>query len=108
MKNVNYMNYAMVGIPLFLTGLGWLIDSELIIIGMLLTIITGAFQAIVGIGMFIDSGYRDNYTGYYLIGVAIFFALWVFTDWQLIIALPPMLALYLSVIIFIKAKNTKS
>ncbi len=107
MKNINYMNYAMVGIPLLLIGLGWLIDSEILIVGMLLTMVTGAFQVIVGIGMFIDSGYRDSYTGVYLIGVAVFFALWILIAQTFIIALPPILALYLSVIIFIKAKNTK-
>ncbi|MEL1245541.1 hypothetical protein AAEO56_14800 [Flavobacterium sp. DGU11] len=107
MKNVNYMNYAVVGIPLLLMGLGWLIDSEILIVGMLLTMVTGAFHVIVGIGMFIDSGYRDSYTGVYLIGVAAFFALWIFTDWFWIVAIPPALALNLSIIIYIKAKQNK-
>ena len=107
MKNVNYMNYAMVGIPVLLMLGGWALDSEIVIAGMLLTMLTGAFQLIVGIGMFIDSGYRDQYTGYYLIAVAVFFALWIFVAQTWIIALPPILALYLSVIIFLKAKQKK-
>ncbi|AWH83863.1 hypothetical protein HYN59_01460 [Flavobacterium album] len=107
MKNINYMNYAMVGIPLFLIGVGWLINPDMIISGLLFTIVTDAFQLIVGIGLFIDSGYRDSYLGVYLIGVAIFFALWIFIAQTWIIAIPPLLALYLSIIIFTKAKHAK-
>ncbi|WP_294818821.1 hypothetical protein [uncultured Flavobacterium sp.] len=108
MKNLNYLNYALIAIPFLLIGLGWLFESGIIIAGILFTLITGAFQVITGIGLFIESGYSDAYTGIYIIGVAVFFALWIFAAQAWMIAIPPILALYISGIIYIKAKNEKS
>jgi hypothetical protein len=107
MKELNYTNYFMVGIPVISILAGWAFVSGIAYIGILFTMLTGAFQVIAGLGLFFHSGCKDNAVGIYLVAVALFFTLWIFTDWHWIIALPPILALYLSVIIFIKAKNTK-
>jgi hypothetical protein len=105
MKALNRLNYFMVGFPTVMALLGWLFYEGLWLLALLFTIITGAFQVIVGIGTFIDSGCRNKYFGIYLIAVAIFFLLWTITNWKWIAALPPLLALYMTALLFIEAKQ---
>lgn len=105
MKDINRMNYFMMGIPVSLIVAGQIFKSELWLIGALLTILTGGYQVIVGIGIFVDSGFKDQWMKIYLSGVALFFSLWIITNWQWIIAIPPLLAVYFSAIVFIYAKK---
>jgi hypothetical protein len=106
MKNINKFNYFMVGIPIAL-GLFGFAEPACWFFGALFTILTGAFQLVSGMGMLIDSDGRDKAVAWYIALVAIFFSLWIFTDWDWIIVLPPALAVYFSVMVFIKAKEEK-
>jgi len=107
MKGINQMNYFFTGIPVAMIGVGYLLDSDIAIVGMLLIIMTGFFQVIVGILELADSGFRDVRYSIYLAAVFLFFLLWALTDWKWIIVIPPTLALYLSVLLFIDAKKQR-
>jgi CHASE2 domain-containing sensor protein len=108
MKSINHLNYFMVGCPLLLALTGWLFQETLIYIGLLFTILTGGFQVIVGIGMFIDTDFKHIPIRIYLAVTALFFLLWIFTYWQWIVVMPPLLALYMSVILIIETKKELS
>lgn len=105
MRTLNKLNYFMVGFPLIMAVGGLLYEEYLWIYGLLFTIVTGSFQVIVGLGMFINSGCRNKYLGIYLILVAVFFLLWTITDWKWVAALPPILAVYMTVLLFVESKN---
>lgn len=107
MKNLNRFNLFLVGILVVLGLLGF-VEPGCWFIGALATIPFGAFQFIVGTGMLIDSGGKDVLLQIYFAGAVLFFALWIAGGWFWIIALPPALAVYLSVILYIKAKNRQS
>ncbi len=104
MKNINYTNYFMTGIPCALGILGFLLP-QCWFVGALFTILTGAFQFIVGTGILIDSGGQRKEYVMYFAGTIAFFMLWIFTDWHYVFVLPPVLALYLSVLLYIDAKK---
>lgn len=105
MKILNVINFLLVGFPLTMAFLGCLINDEFLGWGLLSLIITGVFQVIVGLGIFMKSNGRNIYFGIYLIMVAIFFSLWHMTYWKWIFALPPLLALYMTVLLFLKLKK---
>jgi uncharacterized membrane protein len=107
MKGVNQMNYFFTGVPAAMIGFGYLLNSDIAIMGMLLMIMTGFFQVVVGIMALAESGFRDVRYSAYLAAVLLFFMLWALTDWQWIIMIPPALAFYLSVLLFIDAKKQK-
>ncbi|MCW4470678.1 hypothetical protein OGH69_17030 [Flavobacterium sp. MFBS3-15] len=100
------MNYFMVGVP-FLLGLIGFIAPECWYIGALFTILTGGFQFITGTGLLIDTGGKRIEYVIYFAGTILFFLLWTVTDWHYIIVLPPALALYLSILLYIEAKKEK-
>ena len=106
MKNINLMNYFITGIPLILLLAGWIFASSVWMIGALFTILTGAFHIVVGIGLYIENNGKPVYL-IYLLGVLLFFIFWIVTSWQWIMYLPPVLAAYISILIFIKAKQEK-
>lgn len=99
------MNLVMVGVPAVLIGLGWTFHLDTLVAGLLFTILTGFFQVIVGIGVFMDSGYKNKFFSIYIILTLLFFALKGLTDWKWVIALPPLLALYITVLLIIEAKK---
>ena len=107
MKALSILNYFIVGIPPAMILMGYLCEETLIYYGLWLTLLTGAFQVVVGIGMFIDSFFKHRLIQIYLIGVALFFLLWFITEWKWLLILPPMLAIYMTVILYIEAKKTK-
>ncbi|KGO93242.1 hypothetical protein [Flavobacterium subsaxonicum] len=106
MKNINRMNYFITGIPPILLLAGWLFASSVWMIGALLTMVTGAFHIVVGIGLCIETNGKPIYL-IYLLGVALFFILWIITNWENVVYMPPILATYMSVLLFIKAKLEK-
>lgn len=106
MKNLNKMNYFMVGVPCLLGLIGF-IFPVCWFFGALFTIVTGGFQFITGTGLLIDTGGKRIEYVIYFAGVTLFFTLWIATDWFWIIALPPALAVYLSIILFLEAKKEK-
>lgn len=106
MKNLNYLNYFFVGLPTALCLLG-LIDGAFMYFGLLFTMCTGFFQVVVGIKLLVNEP-ENWYLRAYIICVVLFFAL-AFSSYEnrqfiyFIYAIPTLLAIYLSVIIYKKA-----
>jgi phosphatidylserine synthase len=115
MKNLNYLNYFFVGLPITLILLGFLIDphqGNLIGYGLVSSMFTGLFQFVIGLKMLIDEPY-DKHLQIYITAVILFFALW-FTNAKIgyynfitytLFSIPPTLAIYLSIIIYKKANK---
>lgn len=115
MKNINYLNYFFVGVPIVLIVLGFLSNQsngELIGYGLLFTILTGLFQVVFGIVMLVDEP-ADKNLKLYIKGVLLFFSILIinilislpydiFLDYLLLV-LPPILAIYFSLITYKKA-----
>lgn len=106
MKSILHLNYFFVGTPILLGLLGF-IYNPLWFFAAIAPIFTGFFQVIYAICLFIEKDFRDIYLTIYLTVTILFFILWINTSWQWIWAMPPVLAIYLSVIFFIEAKNEK-
>ena len=113
MKTLNYLNFFFVGSPITLILLGLLFDPQqgnLIGYGLFSTILTGLFQVVIGIQMLIDEP-KNKYLKIYTVAVILFF-LMLLINVQLLYSdliyfilpfIPPVLAIYLSVIIYKKA-----
>lgn len=108
MKNLNYLNYFFVGLPITLCLLGF-IDGSFMYFGLLFTICTGFFQVLVGIKMLLNEP-KNWYFRAYIISVFLFFVLLLIgyesepTIYILYsIPIPPILAIYLSILIYKKA-----
>lgn len=106
MKALYILNYFIVGIPPAMILAGYLFEETLIYYGLWLTLLTGAFQVVVSIGMFIDSFFKHKLIQIYLTGVALFFLLWFITEWEWLLVMPPALAIYMTVILHIETKKT--
>ncbi|MES2545417.1 MAG: hypothetical protein V4548_11060 [Bacteroidota bacterium] len=109
MKNLNKLNYFFVGLPITLCLIG-IINQEFLLFGLLFSMLTGIFQVIAGMGMLIKEP-NNKYLKTYVIAVIIFFLLWFInskigyqnTITFILIGTPPILAIYLSIIIYKKA-----
>lgn len=117
MKTLNYLNYFFVGTPITLG----LLEDNLLFWGLLSTILAGIFQIIAGVYLILIEP-KNRYLQIYFCSVVFYFGLWYYEANQgiepvyellydkisipLLIGIPPVLAAYLSVIIFIKAKKT--
>lgn len=106
--NLFKLNLVFVGFPIALCLLGiW--DEVFLFWGLLSTILTGFFQVIIGFGMYFDEP-NDNSLKVYVSLVISFFVIWIATAFiedgleimRYMFALPPLLALYLTVIIYKK------
>ena len=115
MKSLNYLNYFFVGLPVTLILLGFLIDPQrgnLIGYGLFSTILTGLFQVIICIKMLIDEP-KDKYLKTYIVSVILFFLMWLinvqllYSDiiYFILLFIPPILALFLSIIIYKKTNK---
>ena len=106
MKNLNYLNYFFVGLPITLCLLGF-IDGSFMYFGLLFMICTGFFQVLVGIKLLVDEP-KNWCLRTYLISVVLFFSL-AFFGYQnqqfiyILYSIPPLLAIYLSILIYKKA-----
>lgn len=69
---------------------------------LLLALFTGVFQVVAGLNFLIKVPSVLIYT--YVLLTSLFFFLWYFTDFYWIIAMPPALAIYMSVIIYLNSK----
>lgn len=107
MININRMNLFMVGLPPILIGFGRILNFDILIAGLLFTMVTGGFQIIVAIGIFIESGYKNKFFAVYLILTLLFFSLMALTDWKWIMGLPPLLAVYMTVLLILEAKKER-
>jgi hypothetical protein len=101
MKRLNQLNYFFTVVPFFSIIIGYLTDDRLCMMGLLFSILTGLFQIVVGISLCMENHGKFLYSGY-LLGVVIFFTLWIFTSWDWILTLPPTLALYISIALYLK------
>ncbi|WP_395075316.1 hypothetical protein [Flavobacterium sp.] len=112
MKNINYLNYFAVGLPISILITYPLFKEGAIIFALLSTILTGLIQFILGIKMLIDEPKNKNLKTYIILVIVFFLTLFVTFSMQineiikyLLFAFPPILAIYLSVIIYKKAHN---
>lgn len=106
MKALCILNYFIVGIPPAMILAGFLWEETFIYYGLWLTLLTGAYQVVLGIGMFIDSFFEHRLIRIYLIGVVLFFLLWFINEWEWLLVMPPALAIYMTVILFIETKRS--
>ena len=115
MKAINYLNYFFVGLPITLILLGFLIaphQGNLIGYGLFSTIFTGLFQVVIGIQMLIDEPH-DKMLQTYIAIVILFFVILLFNVLNLnsdilyfiLLFIPPVLAIYLSLLIYKKANK---
>jgi phosphatidylserine synthase len=113
MKNLNYLNYFFVGLPITLILMGFLIDphqGNLIGYGLFSTILTGLFQVVIGIQMLIDEP-KNKSLKIYTVSVILFFLIWLLNVqflnsdilYFILLFIPPVLSLFLSIIIYKKA-----
>jgi hypothetical protein len=112
MKNLNYLNYFFIGIPVVLISLGFITNQgsgNLIGYGLLFTILTGLFQVVIGMKMLIEKP-QDKGLQIYIVSVVIFFltlfinAKILYSDilYSILIFLPGLLAIYFSILIYKK------
>ena len=115
MKNLNYLNYFFVGIPAILISLGYITNQNsgnLIGYGLLFMILTGLFQVVIGIKMLINEP-NDKMLQTYIALVILFFATWFANGlilsndilYLILLFIPPVLAIYLSILIYNKANK---
>ncbi|CAA9202916.1 hypothetical protein FLA105534_04318 [Flavobacterium bizetiae] len=113
MKTINNLNYFFVSVPIFLIALGLIINESsgnLVGSGILFLILTGLFQLISGIKMFIDEPH-DKSLRFYIAIVVLFFLLWfvnaviIYQDFisHILYLIPPILTIFFSTITYKKA-----
>lgn len=104
MKSINYLNYFLTGVPALLIIIGYITGSGLWMAGALFSILTGIFHIVVAINLRMETDCKLMYL-FYILGVIAFFFLWYITDWETVIYIPPILAIYLSILLYLKAKK---
>jgi hypothetical protein len=105
MKAINFTNYFFVGFPILLCGLG-LLDMSFLFFGLLFTILTGTFQVLTGISIFLKNP-RDVWIQMYLLAVILYFSFWHFLNFTIfgisfeyaLFAIPIILAIYFTIIL---------
>jgi hypothetical protein len=112
MKTLRYINTFAVGLPLLILATYPLTNDGALIYGLLSTMITGFLQVCIAFKMLYD-GIRDKCIYVYFGGVTLFFILWHYfagpsyntTSSLFIFSLPPVLAIYLSVLVYSEKQN---
>jgi apolipoprotein N-acyltransferase len=110
MKNINKLNYFFVGVPTILCLAG-IFNEKFLFFGMLSTILTGLFQVVMAIKMLIDEPHNKQLQ-IYIAAVVFYFTTWiVFPEIEYknilkfgLVIIPILLAFYLSIIIYKKAR----
>lgn len=113
MKILNCINIFLVGIPIILVALGFVIQQSsgnLIGYGVMFTPVLGLFQVLSGVLLLIYNP-KDKMLKWYISGVCLFFFCWICNSNIIYIpflefiqfTLPPILAIYFSVLIYKKA-----
>ena len=108
MKTIKNTNTFAIALP-FILGLIGLMDNDFYFWALLSTIITGIIQVILGLKLLIDEP-KNKYLRIYIVLILIFFLTWYinsingYNDFvsYFLIGFPPLLAIYLSVIIYKK------
>ncbi|MXO05915.1 hypothetical protein [Flavobacterium sp. HBTb2-11-1] len=115
MKILNLVNIFLVGIPIILTALGLITqqsNGNLIGYALLFVMLTSLFQVIIGILLLLNHP-TDKMLRFYNCGVLLFVFCWIcnvnIKYFQILeylqYALPPILAIYFSAIIYKKANR---
>lgn len=98
MKLLKILNTIAIGLPIILALLG-LFDNGMFLYALLSTMATGFIQVVIGILFWIKETQNQFIIGY-LIGVLLFFIGIHFTSITTLWILPPILCIYLSLIIY--------
>ncbi|KAF2513434.1 hypothetical protein [Flavobacterium foetidum] len=106
MKTIQYINAFAVGLPLVILMTYPIIKEGAFIYALLATIVTGVLQFLIALRLLFDDRFAKPIYIYF-VGVVLFFVLWKIypetnfyqTISYFIYSLPPLLALYLSVLI---------
>lgn len=91
------INLIGVGTP-FLIAAFTVFDSSMLIVALLSTMVTGFIQVSIGLSLLLNHHKNGHLQAYFLFCI-LFFSLWYATDWEWIWAMPPSLALYMTVIL---------
>lgn len=114
MKTIKYLNTFAIGLPFFILITYFIYKDNSIFWALYSTMVTGFIQVTLSIFLLIKNP-KDKFILGYLASVVLFLLLWYFNDiflystfliWTLI-AIPPILAIYLSCIIYKQKKDTK-
>ncbi|CAA9200508.1 hypothetical protein [Flavobacterium collinsii] len=109
MKTIKQLNTFAVGLP-FLILITYPIAKEgAFFFSLLSTILTGIIQVLIGIKMILKEPH-NRYLQIYIIGVLLYFAVYFISSYfriyqilnNFLLAVPPLLAIYLSVLIYKK------
>ena len=115
MKTIKFLNTIAVGTPIILATIGFIINNSsenYYGYALFSTILTGLIQTILG--MILLFKFKDNiHYKIYFINVILFFALWIWSpiinkiDYfsYTLIYIPPILAIYLSILIYTTPKQ---
>ena len=110
MKTIKYLNTIAIGTPIILASIGYFtndLSGNYYGFALFSTILTGFIQLILGIILLFK--FKENiHSKIYFIGVILFFSLWIWSpsigkvDYftYTLIYIPPILAIYLSVLIY--------
>jgi len=110
MKAINYFNYFFVGVPIFFCLIA-IADLVFLSYAMLSLFATGIFQIIIGLKMLADEPNNKNLQIYATSVLLFFISLIVICKMELygflnyiLFGVPPVIAIFLSIIIHKKAK----
>lgn len=109
MKTIKYINTFAIGLPFVILATYPLAKEGALIYALLSTMVTGFLQVCIALKM-LYSGICDRFMYIYFAGVTLFFILWNCfegpsyntTSSLFIFSLPPLLAIYLSVLVYSK------
>jgi hypothetical protein len=111
MKNLNYLNYFFIGLPLFFCLIAT-INIGFLSYAMLSTILTGLFQVVIGLKILADEPNDKGFQIYATSVVLFFISLIVICKMELydllnyfLFGIPPFIALYFSIVIYKKANK---
>ncbi len=107
MEALKKMNTLALAIPISVLATFPFLKEGALIFALFSTIVTGSIQLIMGINMLLNNP-KDRAIKIYILGVALFFMLWIFnhhidynnTITNILLAFPPLLAIYLSILIY--------
>lgn len=91
------INCFALGLPFVIAVLA-VFEVGMLTFALLSTMVTGFLQVCIGLSLLINH-YKNRHLLAYLLFCILFFSLWYATDWGWIWAMPPALALYMTVIL---------
>lgn len=111
MKTIKYINTFAISLPFLIAITYPIFEDSAIVFGLYSTMITGFLQVILGIIMLFKNPKNKSFQ-FYIAAVLLFFSLWYFNAniyysdslSVCLFSIPPILAIYLSVLIYKKEK----